>query len=179
MSVRNGNAQTLGSDNRFGCWDYNAVLDLTEYAKGLLLALLFLTADIRNEVVYHLGPLVEGLTRTAYRLIGGSNDLFYAVLAQRSKSADVGLYRAVGLNGNKSVLRAESLSLRCYNLKMRVVDLGNYHRDVRRPSVRRVIGYDGYLRLCVSLLESARLVLAHIYRTKDEIYKTADGIHVL
>ena len=54
---------------------------------------------------------------------------------------------------------------------MRVVDLGNDHRNVGSPTVCGVIGNNGDLSLGVSLLKSLDLVLLHINCAKDEADK--------
>ena len=95
VSVCNGNADALCSYNGVVSLDDLAVFGLTPNTEGLLLALLFLTADEGNYVVDHLGPLVEGLTRAGYSLISSSDNFLYTEFTERFKSGNVALNGAV------------------------------------------------------------------------------------
>ena len=62
VSVGNGNTNALSCDNGSGRLNDLAVFNSTPNTKRLLLALLLLAANIGDNVIYHLRPLVEGLT---------------------------------------------------------------------------------------------------------------------
>ena len=111
MTVCHGHTDALRRDEGSVSLYYLAVLHLTPNAKRLLLGLLFLAAYVRDNIVYHFGPLVKRLARTRYCLIRGSYYLFYSILAQRGERRNIGLYRTVRLNCDKASLCSESLSL--------------------------------------------------------------------
>ena len=179
MTVGNGYAKTLCSDDRTGRGNDFSVFNLTPNSKGLTLALFFLASDKGNEVVNHFGPLLKGLACTGNRLIGGRNHLLDAVLKKGSKSGNVGLNGAVRLNGDKAALSAESLLLRINSRKMCVVDFGNYHGNVGRPSVCGVIGNNGNLRLRITLLKLLGFRLGHIYSAENKINKLVDSRNIV
>ena len=179
VTVGHRNAKALGCDN--GCRGRNnlTILHTTPYAKGLLLALLLLATDEGNKVIHHLGPLVKGLARTADSLIGGSNNLLDAVLHKGSKKGHVGLNRAIGLYSDKATLGAKTCSLCLDNLKVRIVDLGNNHGDVGSPSVGRVVGNNGNLRLGISLLKRLGLILGHRHSTEHKVTKRLYSLDII
>jgi len=74
MTVGYGNADALRSDRDIICVDDLVAFDMTPELQGLLLALLFLTADVRDNVIYHFGPTLKGLARAGDRLIGTGKD---------------------------------------------------------------------------------------------------------
>ena len=65
---------------RLCCVDDFAVLDLTPDFKRLLLALFFLTADERDNVIYHLGPSLKCLAGAGNGLVGAYDNPVVAVL---------------------------------------------------------------------------------------------------
>ena len=169
MAVRACNTQALCGDDRSGRRLDVVALDVAPDLHRLLLALLFLAADVRNNVVYHLGPGLKGLAGTGDRLIGADGNLGRLKVHQSGQRRNVGLDRAVGLNGDKAALGSQTLALCRNDLGMVSVDLRNDHRNVRGTAVSGVVGANRALELCVLLLKGADLILLHIYRAEDEI----------
>ena len=62
VTVRYGNADTLGSDGGGGGQLDLAVLNMSPDLHRLPLALLLLAADKGNDIIYHLRPGLKGLT---------------------------------------------------------------------------------------------------------------------
>ena len=169
MSVKDRNAHALAGDNGFLRRNDHAVLYMSEDAQGFLLALLFLAGNKGNHVPHHLRPVAEGLARSGDRLIGGRDQFCRAELLPCRKGRRVSLDRAVGLHGDKSPLRAQSLLLEGNHIERLHIDLRHDHGDVRRPAVRAVVGYDRSFRLRVSFLDPADLILAHIDCGEDHV----------
>ena len=92
-----------------------------------------------------------------------------AELLQGVQEGDIGLQRAVALDGDKAALGPEALSLRGDDREVFGVDLGDDHGDVGREAVRRVVGDDGDLELCIRFLEGADLLLLHIDGAEHEV----------
>ena len=59
------------------------------------------------------------------------------------------------------------------------VDLRHYHRHVRRPAVRAVVGYDRSLCLRICFLDRFDLVLAHIYCAEYKINRRCNVLYVV
>ena len=59
------------------------------------------------------------------------------------------------------------------------IDLRNDHRHVRRPTVRTVVGHDGYLGTGILLLQCADFVLLHIDGAEHEGAQLAHGLCVV
>ncbi len=64
MTVADGHSDALGRDDGALCLNDLTVLDVTPDSQRLLLGLLFLAADVRDNVVDHLGPVLEVLAGT-------------------------------------------------------------------------------------------------------------------
>ncbi|MNV80832.1 hypothetical protein D3C71_1744570 [compost metagenome] len=107
-----------------------------------MFALLFLAADIRDDIIQHFRPVGEGLAGSGDRLIGAGDDLGRLELFQSGQHRHIALDGAVRLNGDKSGLRAETFALMFDNFQMLGIDFRHDHRNVRRPAVRGVIGDD-------------------------------------
>ena len=63
MTVGDGHTYALCTDNGAGRGDNHAVFDRTPDTQRLALALFILSADIRDDIVVHLGPVCEGVAR--------------------------------------------------------------------------------------------------------------------
>ena len=152
---------------------------MTPDLQGLLLGLFFLAADIRDEVIDHLRPCLEGLAGAGNRLIGASENLIDAQRLQGMDGGHIALERAVGLDSHKAPLGAETLSLRLNNFDVIRIDFRNHHGNVRGETVSRVVGNDGTLRLCVFFLEGTDLILLHVDRAEAEVNLGSDLLHVV
>ena len=136
MSVGNGHSEALSGDVGRGGGNYLVAHDLAPDLEGLLLALLLLAADERNNVVDYLGHGLKGLARAADSLIGAGESLRYLEFVHEgSESGNVALERAVGLDCDKSALGAETLSLGSDDLDVLGIDLGDHHGNVGSMSV--------------------------------------------
>ena len=95
MTVGNGNTQALSCDAG-GSSLYDLIaFDLSPYLERLLLGLFFLTADVRDKVIDHFRPCLESFSCAGDSLICAGENLCYTELAERGKSRNVALYRAV------------------------------------------------------------------------------------
>ena len=151
-------------------------------AERLFLALLFLAADVRDDVADHLRPVLKVLARAGDCLIGRDNRLIGLKLLPRRKDRRIALNRAVRLDRDKASLGAEALSLRGDNLKVLRVHLRNDHRDIRGPAVCRVVRDNRRLVLCIGILDCADFFLRHIDRREDKVHFTRhllDLIHIV
>ena len=144
-------------------------LDVAPDLHRLLLALLFLAADIRDNVVDHFRPGLEGLAGARDCLIGADGNLGRFKVHQGGQSRNIGLDRAVGLDRDETALGAQTLALCRDDLSVVGIDLRNDHRNVRGAAVSGVVGADRALELRILFLESADLVLLHVDRAEDEI----------
>ena len=179
VTVGNGHAQTLRGDGDVVGEDDLVSLDVTPDLERLLLGLFLLAADIRNEVIDHFRPCLEGLAGAGNRLIGAGEHLVYAECLQGMNGGNIALQRAVGFDCHKASLGAQTLSLRLNHLDVVRVDFGNDHGNVRSKTVSRIVGNDGAFRLGVTLLESADFVLLHIDGAEAEVNLGGDLLHVV
>ena len=90
----------------------------------------------------------------------------------------IALQAAVGLDGHKAALGAQTLALGRDDVDVVGVDLGYDHRHVRGKAVRAVVGHDRALGLGVGLLQCLDLVLLHVDGAKDEIDLGGDLLHI-
>ena len=58
------------------------------------------------------------------------------------------------------------------------IDLRQYHGDIGGPSVGAVVGDDGYLMLCIVLLDLLDLLFGHRNGTEHEVDLAADVVDV-
>ncbi|MNC22092.1 hypothetical protein D3C75_700820 [compost metagenome] len=177
MAVGYGNPDALGGDGRACGFHDSAVHDASPNTQGLLLALLFLAADIRNHVVDHFRPILEGFAGAGNGLIGGCHHGGRLEGCQCAQRRHIALDRAVGLYGNKAGFGAQTLALMFDNGDMARVDLGNHHGNVRRPAVGRVIGDDRCAGFGISLLQRFDFFLLHIHSTEDQIHLCGKFLH--
>ena len=100
----------------------------------------------------------EGLKRLACAgdgLIRADEHVRDAVFAQGMQGRHIALQAAVGLDGHKAALGAQTLALGRDDVDVVGVDLGYDHRHVRGKTVRAVVGHDRALGLGVGLLQLA------------------------
>ena len=179
VAVRYRHAQALGRDGRGLCLHDLAVLDGAPYLQRLLLGLLLLAADERDQVIDHLRPGLEGLAGAGDRLIGAGEDLGQAeLLLERMQGGNVALDGAVGLDGDEAALGAQTCALCGDDLEVLRVDLRHDHGDIRREAMGGIVGDDGALCLGIALLEGADLVLLHIDGAEHEVHIGNDAVHV-
>ena len=78
---------------RLACVDDLVVLNLTPDFERLLLALFFLTADERNDVIYHLRPGLKGLACAGNCLICADENVLnlVACLVKRINRRNIAL----------------------------------------------------------------------------------------
>ena len=180
VSVGDGHPETLGGDGGAGGLDDPAVLDVSPHLQGLLLALLLLAADIGDEVIHHLGPALEGLARAGDGLIGAGQDAVDLVARphQGGEQGGVALDGAVGLDGDKAPLGAQTPALGVDDLDVAGVELRHHHGHVVGPAVGGVVGHHRALGLGVPFLQGADLVLFHVHSTENEVYHTGNFLHI-
>ena len=169
VAVRNGHAQALRRDDGPRCRNDRVAFDAAPDFEGLLFALFLFAADVGDDVIDDLGHRFERLACPRDRLIGADGAALDAELLQRMKKGDIGLQRTVALDGDKAALGPEALSLRRNDPEMFGVDFGDDHGNVGRETVRRIVGDDGDLELCIRFLEGADLLLLHIDGAEHEI----------
>ena len=145
----------------------------------LLLTLLFFPTDVRNHVANHLRPVFKCLTRTGNRLISTNIDVLNAESEKRSKCRNIALDRAVWLNCDKSALCSKSLTLLLNDSSVIRIDFRNHHRNIRSPSMSRVVRYYRSLKLCDLFFKSTDLVLLHINSTEDKINLLTDFFNII
>ena len=179
MSVQDRNTDTLAGDDRFFRTDDLSVLNMAEYTQRFLLALLFLAADVGDDVSLHLGPVTEGLAGPGDCLISGGDHFIRFKLFPCGKCRCVGLDRAVRLHGDETSLRSESLLLILDHMEMIQIDLRNDHGNVRRPAVSTVIGDYRSLCLRIFFLNLPDLFLGHIHGGEDHIDPGGDRFHFI
>ena len=135
----------------------------------LLLALLFLAANVRDHVLDHLRPVLEGLSGSGDRLVCSSDYFIRLKLSPCTEGRSVALDRAVRFYRDESACCAESLLLEFDHVKVLRVDLRDHHRNIRCPAVSAVVGYNRCLCLCVSFLDRTDLFFCHINGAEYEI----------
>ena len=79
--------------------------------KRLLFALLFLAADIGNDVLHHLRPVLKSLSRSGYGLIGRRHHLVRLKFLPGGQHRRIALNGAVRLDGDKSSAGSQTLFL--------------------------------------------------------------------
>ena len=179
MTVQNRNADALAGDDRLFGADDLAVLDMAEHTQRFLLTLLFLTADVGDDVPVHLRPVFEGLACSRDSLIGRRDHFVGLEFLPGCQRRCVGLDRAVRLDSDKAFLRAESLLLSFDHLEMIQIDLRDDHRNVRRPAVRTVVGDNGRLCLRVIFFDLSDLILGHIDSGEDHVDLRRDFLYFI
>ena len=179
MSVENGNADALACDRDSFSGNDHAVFDVTENAKRFLLALLFFSADVRDDIAVHLGPVLEGLSGAGDGLVGRYDCLIGLKLFPGCQSGRIALDGAVGLDRDKSAGSAQSLLLVFDDGGVLGVDLRDDHGNIRGPAVGAVVGNDR--RLCFGILffNGTDRVLGHVNRAEAEIHLGGDRFDIL
>ena len=179
VAVGDRHAEALGGDHRlFGVHDMVA-LNVAPQLERLALALLFLAADVGDHVVHDLGHTVKGLACTGNGLIGAHQSLADTkLLHQRVQGGNVALQAAVGLDGNKAALGAQTLALCGDDLDVVGVDLGHHHGHIRGKAVCTVVGHHRAFSLCIGLFQSLDLILGHVDCTEDKIHLRSNLFHL-
>ena len=170
MAVKHRHTDTLAGDHRACSRNDLAVFHLTPDPQRLFLALFFFAAYVRNHILHHLRPVLECLTSPGDCLIGGSHYLIRLKFLPGRQHRRIALNRTVGLYGDETSGGAQTFTLRLDHLEMLRINLRNYHRHIRRPAVRAVVGNNRRLRLRILFLDLPDLLFRHIHRGKDEIY---------
>ncbi len=172
MSVENWHADALASDLRLLSLDDLAIFDMSPNLERLLLALLFFSADVRNDIFYHLWPRLKVLACARNRLICRDYALIRLEFLPCLKCWNVALDGAIWLDCNESVSCAQSLLLMLDNVKMLWVNLWDNHWNVWRPAVCAVVRNNRSLRLCVSFLDCPDFFLCHVNCTENKVNRS-------
>ena len=91
---------------------------------------------------------------------------------------NIALQAAVGFDGNKAALGAQTLALCGDDLDVVGVDLGHHHGHVRSEAVCTVVGHHRAFSLGISLFQSLDLVLGHIDCTEDKIHLRSNFLYL-
>ena len=153
MAVQDRNADTLAGDHGRNRRNDLSVLHLSPDPERFLLALLLLSADVRNNVLYHLRPVLEGFAGAGDRLVGGHHRFIGLELFPGAEYRSIALYGAVRLYCYKTSGGPQSLLLGLDHFEMLRIDLRNDHRYIRSPAMRTVIGYHRSLGLRIGFLD--------------------------
>ena len=177
VTVQHRHAEALAADLRLARGNNLISLDLTVNAKRLHLALLFLTADVRDDVSEHLRPVRKVLARARDGLIGRDDGLVGLKLLPSRKRRRIALNRAVRLYRDKTSLGAEALLLRLDDRKVLRIHLRDDHRNILGPAVCGIVRDNRRLMLCVSILDCANLFFCHIDRREDKVHFTGHFLY--
>ena len=90
----------------------------------------------------------------------------------------IALQAAVGLDGNKAALGAQTLALCGDDLDVVGVDLGHHHGHIRGKAVCTVVGHHRALSLCIGLFQSLDLILGHVDCTENKIHLRSNLFHL-
>ena len=150
-------------DLRLGCFYDHAVFNFTPDTKRLLLALLFFSADERDDVAFHLRPVFECFTSSGNCLISSCHYFVWLKLFPCGENRCIRLDGAVWFYSNETALCAKSFSLISDHFHMFRIDLRYDHRHIRCPSVCTVVGYNRCLCLSVFFLDLFDLFFCHVY----------------
>ena len=177
MTVAYRNTQTLGGDRNAVIVDDMSVYDFTPDFQRFLLALLFFSADIRNNVVEHFRPALEGLAGTGDRLIGTGQYFFQAILVfDRRQGGNVALDGAVGFYGDKAFFGSKTLSLGGNDVHMIRIQFRNDHRNIVKAAMRFIVGDNRDLSFGIGLLESQDLFVFHGNGAEYKVHQRRDLI---
>ncbi len=179
MPIQNRHTDTLGRDQRSFRLFNLSIHYRSKDTKRLLLALFFLSTDIRNDVMFHLRPLGKSLACSRNRLIGRSYYKCRLKLLPCRQRRGITLNRAIWLNNDKASLRPKTFLLALDHLQMLRIDLRYHHRYIRSPAVCAVVGNHRRLRLGICLFYITDLFLCHVNRTEHKIHCTADLFHII
>ena len=178
MAVQDRYADTLGTDHRLCCCLDVISLDVSPNLQRLLLGLLLLTADVRDDVAHHLRPGLEILAGTGNGLVGGNDHLIGLKLHPCGQRRCIGLNGTVGLYSDEASCGAQTLLLLLDDLVMLGIDLRYHHRNVLGPAMCRVVGHHRCLCPGIGLLDHTDLVLLHVYRREYEIHVPGHALDV-
>ena len=161
------------------CLDDLTIFYLSKHTKRFLLALLLFSANERNNISFHLRPILKCLSCTGNCLIGCCNYFLWLKLFPRCKAWRITLDRTIWLYRNKSTCCSQTLLLIGNHIKMIGIDLRYNHRYVRCPAVRAVIGYYRSLCLCISLFNRFDFIFCHVHRTEYKINRFRYRFHFI
>ena len=159
MAVQNRNPNALTGNQGALCRNDLSPFDMPKNPQRLLFTLFFFSGNKRDDVSDHFRPLLKVLTGTGNCLIGGYRCFIRFQVFPRSQNRGITLNGTIRFYCNKAPFGVKPLPLKGDDLRMFRIDLGNDHRDIRRPPVRTVIGNDRRLRLCISLFDRPDLIL--------------------
>ena len=94
------------------------------------------------------------------------------------QSGHIALEGAVGLDGDKAALGAQTLALSGDDVQVLGVDLRHHHGDVGREAVGRVVGHHRALVLGIGLLQRTDLVLFHVNGAEHKVHGGSDLFNV-
>ena len=179
VAVQHRYPDTLTSNHRRNCRNNDAVLDLSPYPQGFLLAFLLLASDIRNNIAHHFRPIAEGLSCAGDSLVSSGYYLHWFEFLPGGEHRRIALYGAVRLDGHKASFRAQSLLLEIDHLHMLRIDLRNHHGHIRCPSVGTVVGNHRRLGPGIVLFDLLNLFLSHIHSTEHKVNLFRNCFHLV
>ena len=179
MAVEDRHAHALAGDLRqFSLHDLS-VLYFAKHTQRLLLALLFLSADERDDISNHFRPVFECLAGSGDCLIGRYHEFFRAEFFPCSQARRIALDGAVRFYRDESAGCSETFLLIRDHIEMIRINLRHDHRHIRRPAVRAVVGYDRRLCFRVLFLDGFDLILAHVNRAENKVNSGCHMLHVI
>ncbi len=179
MSVKNRHPNALTGDHRLCRLHDLPVFNPSPQTQRLLFALLLLAANIGNNILHHLRPILKSLSCSGDRLIGSRHHLIRLKLLPRCQHRRIALDGAIRLYCNKPSLCSQTLPLRLNHLKMLRVDLRNHHGYILCPAMSAVVGNHRHLRPGISLLNRPNLILAHIHGAEYHIHLSGNLLHLI
>ena len=118
MSIQYRDTHALTCDLRKFCFYDLAVLHFSKNSKRLLFALLFLSADERDDVPNHFRPVFKCLSGTGDCLVCRDDKFLWPEFFPCRKARSIALDGAVRFYGDKSACRTETLLLIRDHVKM-------------------------------------------------------------
>ena len=111
MAVRDRYPQALGCKGRGLCGYNHPIFKLAPDLQRFLLRFFLLAADIRNHVIHHFRPALEGFAGPGDRLVGADQGLFDPKFGEGEEGGNIALERTVGFDRHKSPFGAQPLPL--------------------------------------------------------------------
>ena len=179
VTIRGCHTQALGTDHRLDCIDNHAIGNLAPQLERFFFTLFIFAADIRNDVVHHFRPGLEGLPCAADGLIGAHANLFRLKLHEGRKCRHIALNGAVRLHSNKTTFASESLALGSDHFDMIGVDFRHHHGHIRQTTASTVVADYRNLVLGIVFFQCTDFVLLHIHCTEHEVDQLAHRFNVL
>ena len=179
MAVEHRNPHALAGDLRRLRLHDLAVLHVAQHPQGLLLAFLFLSADVGDDILHHLRPVLKCLARSGDRLIGSGHHFLRTELLPGRQAGRIALDGTVGLHRDKSPGGPKPLLLIRDHVEVIDVHLRDHHGHIRRPAVSAVVGDHRRLGFRVVFLDLADLVLGHIHRAEHKVHAGGYLLHLV